>query len=266
MVDFRSVLSVGWPLQYADGTQRFRIQCGGDTPLITVSIVSHDHGAMVDRLVSQLRDCPQVADVILTRNIPETSGLAADGHLEIVGNVEPKGFGANHNAAFARCRQPFYCVLNPDIELIGNPFPELLASLGDLSVAVSAPLIAAPDGKLEDSVRHFPTVSSLLGKALGGSGGRFAIPAGPSVFYPDWVAGMFILFRSSAYERLGGFDEGFFLYYEDVDICRRIWREGMKVAACPSATAIHAARRDSHRNLRHLRWHLASMARYLARR
>jgi GT2 family glycosyltransferase len=234
--------------------------------LIAVSIVSHGHGEMLDRLVLQLRGCPEVGRIILTRNIPERSTLVADSLVDIVDNLNPKGFGANHNAAFARCQETFFCVVNPDIELIGNPFPALLEALVLKEVAMAAPLIVAPDGKLEDSIRHFPTLWSLLAKALGGADGRYATEPGRPVFFPDWVAGMFMLFRSSSYMSLGGFDERYFLYYEDVDLCRRLWRKEMKLAACPSAQAIHDARRDSHRSLRHMRWHLASMARYLLHR
>src|SRR5690606_29874744 len=103
---------------------------------------------------------------------------------------------------------------------------------------------------------------SLIAKALGLKDGRYAVRADDPSFFPEWVAGMFMLFRSDAYARLGGFDEKFFLYYEDVDICARIWRQGMKIIACPSATVTHDARRDSRKKLRYMYWHLKSMARY----
>ncbi len=231
--------------------------------MISVSLVSHGHGGMVERLVAQLRNCPEVGQVVLTRNIPEASPIAADSLVEISDNDLPKGFGANHNAAFWRCRQPFFCVLNPDIQLQGNPFPVLLACLEKEGAALAAPLILAPGGEVEDSVRHFPTIRSLLRKAMGGADGRYVVAAGQPPFSPDWVAGMFMLFKAQEFARIGGFDERYFLYYEDVDICRRLSRAGMSVVACPSASAIHDARRASRRNLRHLRWHLASMARYL---
>ena len=233
--------------------------------MITVSIVSHRHGAMVDRLVSQLRECPEVRQIILTFNIPESSRIKADDLVSLIENSSPKGFGANHNAAFAACRERFYCVLNPDIELSGNPFPTLLQCLKDHQVALVAPLILAPGGAVEDNARYFPTLWSLLQKAFGGRDGRYAIDSGRPIVFPDWVAGMFMLFRSASFEQLGGFDERYFLYYEDVDICRRIGQAGMQVGLCPSVSAIHDARRDSHRSLPHLRWHLASMARYLTK-
>ena len=59
---------------------------------------------------------------------------------------------------------------------------------------------------------------------------------------------MFMLVRSADYMAVGGFDEGFFLYYEDVDICARLWRSGRKVVICPEAIVVHDARRASRYN------------------
>ena len=215
------------------------------------------------RLVGQLLAFPEVSQIILTLNVPESVALPDDARVTFIGNAQPKGFGANHNAAFACCTQTFFCPLNPDIEFDRNPFPALSTALGDKRVALVAPLVRSPDGNIEDSMRHFPTPGSLLMKALGGSDGRYIVREGEAEFSPEWVAGMFMLFRSRDFHDLGGFDERFFLYYEDVDICVRVWRKGMRILACPKAGVIHDARRDSRRSLRHLRWHLGSMARFL---
>ena len=233
--------------------------------MIAVSIVSHGHGAMVDRLITQLQSCPEVSQIVLTRNIPEVTESVYPDSVSVIENAAPSGFGANHNAAYRRCSEPYYCVLNPDIELDGNPFPVLLACLEASGAAVAAPLILSPEGNVEDSVRHFPTVGSLLRKALLGDDGNYAIDINAPSLFPDWAAGMFMLFRAAEFAVLGGFDDRYFLYYEDVDICKRAWQAGMKVVVCPSVHAIHAARRASRKNLRHMRWHLASMLRYLWR-
>ena len=217
---------------------------------------------MVVRLVEALLGFPEVAQVLVTCNLPESLVLPSSSRVTLIDNPHPKGFGANHNAAFANCQQPFFCPLNPDIELLRNPFPALLGALASLDVAMVAPMVVTPDGNIEDSVRYFPTLRSLLRKAFGGADGRYPLAAGQASFHPEWVAGMFMLVRGSDFARLGGFDERFFLYYEDVDICVRAWKLGMKIMACPQVSVIHDARRESHRSSRHLRWHLASMARY----
>ena len=81
----------------------------------------------------------------------------------------------------------------------------------------------------------------------------------------DWVAGMFMLFRSEDFREVGGFDERFFLYYEDVDICRRLLSRGQRCVFQPDASVIHHARRASRRDLRLMGIHASSAARYLTR-
>lgn len=230
--------------------------------MIAVSIVSHGHGAMVERLVDTLLAFPEVSRIVVTRNIPEVLRFSSDRRVELIDNVQPKGFGENHNAAFQRCAEAFFCPLNPDIEVPGNPFPRLLADLESSGGGLAAPLVMAPSGAVEDSMRHFPTPWSLARKAFGRGDGRYVVAAGQPLFFPEWVAGMFMLFRREVFARLGGFDERYFLYYEDVDICLRTWKAGEKVVACPGVSVIHDARRDSRKSLRHLRWHLTSMARF----
>src|SRR5574343_91402 len=97
--------------------------------MISVSIVSHGHGDMVVVLLRQLLACPEVAQVIITRNLPENLELPGGERVLLLDNAKPLGFAANHNAAFRHCIAPFFCVLNPDIELSGNPFPALLKAL-----------------------------------------------------------------------------------------------------------------------------------------
>lgn len=231
--------------------------------MIAVSIVSHGHGLMVNKLVATLLECPEVSHIILTRNVPEKLDIPQSLRVQLIDNAVPQGFGANHNAAFSVCEHPFFCLLNPDVELPNNPFPVLLKSLNDNNAALVAPLVVSPDGRIEDSIRHFPTIRSLLVKSFGGGDGRYPVFPGHPDFYPEWVAGMFMLFRSVDFAQLQGFDEAFFLYYEDVDICVRAWQRGLKVAACPGGSVVHDARRDSRHSLRHGRWHLTSMVRYL---
>lgn len=239
------------------------------TESVTVSVVSHGQIDLVNKLFEDLAaNCPPGLAVILTHNIPEAAPVVPQNwnhHLDAVNNERPAGFGANHNAAFKHCRTPVFCVVNPDIRLGGDPLPALLASLQDERVALVGPKVSNPEGLVEDSVRRFPTVSRLLLKA-------FTNPVGPD--YPvdrdsievDWVAGMFMAFRSRCFAEVGGFDERFFLYYEDVDICRRLYAKGYSIVFNPGARVIHDARRESRRNPRLMWVHAASALRYLLRK
>ena len=80
----------------------------------------------------------------------------------------------------------------------------------------------------------------------------------------DWVAGMFVMFRREAFAQVQGFDDQrFFMYFEDVDICRRLKGLGWDVRVQPAVRVVHDAQRASARQLKHLWWHLTSAARYL---
>lgn len=233
--------------------------------LVSVSIVNHGHDEMVGSLIGDLAALSVTRlEIILTQNIPEVRrsfSTASPFHSVLIDNAKPKGFGANHNAAFARAKGDVFCVLNPDIRIARNPFPALLAELSRPNVGVAAPRIVDPSGVIEDSARRFPTVAFLARKALGGARVvDYDVDEEP--ISPDWIAGMFMVFRKEAFAAVGGFDENYFLYYEDVDICRRLRSRGFDIRMVPSVEAIHDARRQSRRSLRHIRWHLGSMVRY----
>ena len=80
--------------------------------------------------------------------------------------------------------------------------------------------------------------------------------------FPDWVGGMFMLFPSRVFREVGGFDTGYFLYYEDVDLCARLTLRDYRVVLCHEVSVIHVARRTSHANLRYLLWHISSALRF----
>lgn len=233
--------------------------------MITVSIVSHGHGDMVSRLIRQLLNTPEISSVILTLNVTESLVLPVDKRITVLENSQPLGFGANHNAAFRQCETPFFCVLNPDIELIGNPLRLLSEELNSSDAGLCAPLVLNSGGAEEDSVREFITPWRMVLRKLGVASGNAKLSVGESSFCPDWVAGMFMLFKTEAFRRVNGFDESYFMYCEDVDICTRLWQAGLPVLLCPKEQVIHHAQRASRRDLRHLRWHLVSMFRYFAR-
>ncbi|MDZ4154086.1 glycosyltransferase family 2 protein, partial [Methylicorpusculum sp.] len=233
--------------------------------MITISIVSHGHRHLISVLLADLSEMPEISGIVLTLNIPEEAPdvpSSLQNKVLIIRNDVAKGFGANHNAAFTHCKTDYFCVLNPDARLPDNPFPRLLQTLAEQQAVMAAPVVSNSLGKLEDSVRTFPTPLSKLLKLLGVSKGTFQYAKGDKPFYPHWVAGMFMLFESSAFEKLNGFDENFFLYYEDVDICARIWKQGMRLIVCPEVVVIHDAQRDSHRKMKYLYWHISSMIRF----
>lgn len=236
-------------------------------PVITVSIVSHGHGELVSRLLEDLAGCAEVSSILLTLNVPEEGIDVPDslaGKIVLIKNPLPLGFGANHNQAFRQVRTAFFCILNPDIRIPHNPFHVLMSRLHKGECDLVAPAILSPSGEVDDSARYLPTPWSVLRKVAGGQDGRYSFELGGADFSPDWVGGMFMLVRADAFRSIGGFDERYFLYYEDVDLCCRLKLIGHRLVLCPLANVIHDARRASHRNLRFLRWHLASMIRFFS--
>lgn len=236
------------------------------TVQFSISVVSHCQMALTLQLLADFDHHCRDSDfeVILTLNLDERVPFAPDAFsypIRMIRNTTPKGFGANHNQAFAHSRGRYFCVINPDIRLKGDPFKPLLVCLEDSSTGVAAPLVLGVDGGVEDSARRFPTPLTILHKVFAGCRSPdYAVGAAP--IYPDWVGGMFMVFPRGIFEQLGGFDERYFLYYEDVDICGRSRLLGYEVVLCPQARVTHQAQRSSHRSFRYLRWHLTSMTRF----
>lgn len=236
------------------------------TALVSVSVVSHRQIGLVVGLLSDMaKHCSATAiEVILTLNLPEELPFSESDYpfpLKVIRNPSPKGFGANHNQAFQSAEGQLFCVMNPDIRFDGDPFRALLKCFADPSAGVAAPLVLGGDGGVEDSARRFPSPLRIVCKALGGCKGADYV-VGVEPIHPDWAGGMFMLFPRGIFERLGGFDQRYFLYYEDVDICARLRLLGYEVTVCPQARVIHHAQRSSHRSFRYLRWHLMSMMRF----
>jgi len=217
---------------------------------------------MVGLLVDQLLCFPVIRQIILTFNLPESFERKHDEIVQIIHNAQPKGFGANHNSAFVFCSQPFFCVLNPDIEFLNDPFLGLLNSLQTFNLSLVSPIIISSSGSIEDSAREFPTWLGLFKKLFFSIEGRWPLVLDKSVNFPDWVAGMFMLFESDKFLKIKGFDEKYFLYYEDVDICRRIKSCGYRLGLYTGVKVIHNARRTSRTNIKYMLWHLRSMFRF----
>lgn len=235
------------------------------TGAIALSVVSHGQNALANALLGDLvRLRPAGLRILVTLNASDPQPINAAG-AEVIVNPRPRGFGENHNAAFRRCTEPYFCVANPDVRLPADPFPALIAALRRERAAVVGPRVCDPSGRVEDSARRFPTLAALLRKLIASASGP-DYPADRGALEVDWVAGMFMLFRSEVFREIGGFDERFFLYYEDVDLCARLRSRGYACVYQPDASIVHDARRASRRDPRLMAIHAASALRYFARR
>jgi len=214
------------------------------------------------------KHCSKEIEVILTINTKEKL-LFTESNFSFpicfIQNKEKKGFGTNHNKAFNHAKGHYFCVLNPDVRLNENPFSDLIDCFKDKSVGVTAPLIKDEKGNIAENARKFPTPLILFKKLLHIKK-KYDYNLGVNIFSPDWVGGMFMLFPSKAFKEIGGFDEKYFLYYEDVDLCARLRLYGYKIIHYPFVSAIHKAGYDSHKKIRYLAWHLFSIIRFFTSR
>jgi N-acetylglucosaminyl-diphospho-decaprenol L-rhamnosyltransferase len=238
---------------------------------ILISIVSHKQASLAYQLLQDIH-CyclPECLEVSLTVNVEETLPFTEnefDFSLKIVRNSYPKGFGANHNAAFKSMPSDFFCVLNPDLRLTRDPIIPLSSVFSDNRIGVIAPLIRNRDGSIEDSARPLPTPVRLIKRVLRREKEAKLDYEMNRLVYPDWVAGIFMLFPSPVFSEMKGFDEHYYLYFEDVDLCSRLRLAGYKVVLDPSVSVIHEARRDSHKNIRFFMWHVSSGLRFFSSR
>jgi N-acetylglucosaminyl-diphospho-decaprenol L-rhamnosyltransferase len=220
---------------------------------VTVSIVSHGHGEYVRHLLCDLQAAAAVIDkVIVTRNVPEAdvlSDLELSFPLQVIENPQPRGFGANHNAAFRHCRSAWFLVLNPDVR-IGPAAIGTLLEQAPAASGVIAPRVVEPGKTVPEPRRKHLTPFEIMGRWV--HPGRDAPRAA-------WVAGMFMLFRSGAFAGVSGFDEKFFMYVEDADICARLRIAGWQVSVNDAVQILHDAQRASDHHWQHLGWHWASL-------
>ena len=126
---------------------------------------------MVEKLLADIKNNDAICKIIVTKNI---KGENIEYPNEIASNVVtiendlPKGFSENHNFAFNEyCDSEYFCVLNPDIRMIEDPFPALVTSLNLGDCVIAGPMVKDTKGEIQDSARSFPRPFTLILKAIG---------------------------------------------------------------------------------------------------
>lgn len=225
---------------------------------IVVSIVSHGHSAMVQRLLEQLaaQSAQYITRVVVTHNIPELP-LAPPSEgwpfaVQTLLNPSPLGFGENHNRALAGALEQWVCVLNPDVELIAGrePFAALMDATASAEVGCTYPMQLSESGQAQESERELPTPWALWRRRALKRGQRRV----------DWVNAAFLLLPTARWQSIGGFDSAYFMYCEDVDLCLRLRLHGWCLVRA-NAQVIHGGQRASSTQWRHLLWHVRSLLR-----
>jgi hypothetical protein len=200
--------------------------------------------------------------------------------VDFVYNKTNIGFGAANNIALKKASTKYFLICNPDIRFKDGTIESLTGYMdAHEDIAISGPKLVNEDGTLQYSCRRFPTLATFLARGLfPGKKPKFMrdymmMDADHSKpMDVDWVLGSFMLARRDALAKLGGFDESHFMYYEDIDLCYRVKRAGLRVVYAPQAEAVHTYKRESAQGLfNRLKFHHAInamkfFARYIGER
>lgn len=189
------------------------------------------------------------------------------------------GYGGAINRAVASLSHDieWIVVSNPDVTVTAGAIDTLLESVrGQDLVAAVGPRILSADGSLYPSARSIPSLGSGVGHALFGTlwpnnpwTRGYRRETGEATVRRDagWLSGAFLIVRRSVFERLGGFDESYFMYFEDVDLGYRIGRLGLRNVYEPSATVVHTGAHSTNTDSRRMsRAHHDSARRFLTRK
>lgn len=237
-------------------------------PIITLSIVSHGNKEKVGDLLASLQRRESDTNrfqLIITDNLKdELPALDPSpwASLQILRNERPMGFAENHNRAFEFASGEYYAILNPDLIFERPVFDGLKASLHAHAAGLIAPQIVDEGGGTQDSFRSLPSPFELIRRRLPGYHFQPPLPGSDRLIQPDWIAAMFWLMPSNVYRSLGGMDERYRLYFEDVDFCTRARLRGYKIVVDPSFSVRHDAARSSRRNAYYLFLHTQSAFRF----
>ena len=219
---------------------------------VSAVVVNYNAAALLTDCVRSLRADGATEVVVVDNDSADDSeavlrGADADATwLPIGRNV---GFGAGANRGVAATRTPYVAIMNPDTVVEPGTLKAMAEVLDrEPDVAAVGPRVDNPDGSWYPSARAFPS----LGDALGHAFLHYVRPDNPfSRRYKlldwdhdlardvDWISGTCMLVRRDVFEAIGGFDEAYFMYVEDVDLCWRLRAEGHRVRYDPAGRVIH---------------------------
>jgi len=233
---------------------------------VTVAIVSYNVAPLLERcLVTVERALAEMGGglAIVVDNASSDGSTARVRQsfplVRLIENAENAGFGAACNQALAATESETVVFLNPDAELRDGALPALVGALESRpAAALCGPRLVYPDGRRQSSRRRFPSLPVLL---LESTPLEWRTPRWPALaaYYrddapagatrEDWLSGGCLIGRTSALRSVGGFDSAFFMYFEEVDLCRRLAARGWETWYVPDAVVAHHHSRSADQDL-----------------
>jgi len=238
-------------------------------PVVTISIVSHGNSNEVIKLLESIQafESSDSIQVIVTDNlgyeVPEIDGSPWR-LFNILRNEQTRGFAHNNNQAFQMAKGKYFCVLNPDVIFIQPIFTQLLQKVETQQADIIAPLVIDTQGVIQDSFRQLPTPLEIICRRFPGYKFDYTIAESQETIQPDWIPGFFLIMQSSTYRELGGMNEKYHMYFEDVDFCTRARLARLKLLVDTSIRIQHDSPRASRKNLTYLLWHIQSAFRFFS--
>lgn len=245
---------------------------------IFISVVSHGHFNLIRKL-NCLAELSIEFNVVVKINLQEERLIPylKENGIHYIDQQYGLGFGHNNNVVFSYCKNKLgmksddiFIVFNPDVISDVKTINKIVNSMRTNMTAIAAiNLFKDSDFSIPDnSVRKFPTFINFFKSFIGLE--NSTIIHKESIEIPtniDWAAGSFLAFKASHYDALKGFDENYFMYCEDIDICYRSKQAGYPVTFFPNVKMQHLAE-HANRSVfsKHFFWHIKSVLRFLGTR
>ena len=227
-------------------------------PKLAVITINHHHGEMITKAITTLHEqvTREPFSAFVVNNTPDWATKSwieqAFPQVQVMQNAHPQGFASNINQVITlNPNFDFYLLLNPDVICLPGMISGLMRVMAeDEHIGVVGPELLNFDNTVQPSRRRFASFRVLMYRALHIDALFRTLPAVEHYLMTqdsfgdltevDWVTGAVMLLRKQALDRVGLMDERFFMYFEDEDLCCRMWQADWKVCYARTARAYHA--------------------------
>jgi GT2 family glycosyltransferase len=243
---------------------------------LSIVILNWNVRALLDRCLASIRSSRYVIEIIVVDNAStdESVAMVRDKYpqVTVIANEINRGFTGGNNQGIAAAHGRYVLVLNPDTEVVDDALDRLVDYLeAQPQAGAVGPMLLNPDRSIQSSRRRFPTLLTgffestwLQVLAPRGVLRRYYVDDVPAdvVQDVDWLNGACTLFRREVLDRVGVYDEiNFFMYSEELDLCRRIKEAGWRITYVPEAQVVHYEGKSSEQvaAARHIRFNTSKV-------